>query len=182
MKKILILFVISSFSMVLFSQSKDTPAASATETKSETKNFFEQDANFRICFKGEPTTNVQAIETAVGEINMVTYMYEESAEAVFMVAYSEYPAEHIAANDSKVLLENAKDGFLGSLLLTLVNEEKISINNYPGILLKAGSGTYYSIAADYLVGDILYQVAILRSDRYPTQTEIDNFIGTFELK
>ena len=108
-------------------------------------------------------------------------MVEEPTFA-YMVAYSTYPSGHITTTNTSTMLENAMGGFMNNLQMTLVDKENISLQDYQGVIFKASSSIYYAVVADYLVQNTLFQIGIMRSDRYPTQSEIDKFIYSFELK
>jgi len=136
---------------------------------------------YQIVFPDEPTENQQTVETAVGDIIMYSVMYE-GTEAVYMLAYSDYPEQHIKNSNSTDLLNNAKGGFIGNLGLEVTFENEISIKGNPGIYFKGEGNSYYAVMKDYLVKNRLYQIGILRVDKYANEKEIDGFINTFKLK
>ena len=147
-------------------------------------NLYNNDPDFRINFFGKtPDREVSPVDTDLGVINMTTYMIEESSSEVYMVAIADYPKEYMSASDSKSMLNSAKDGYLGGQGFTVSSERNLSIDGHSGIYFEASSNNgYYTAAADYLVENRLYQVVILRTDRAPTQSEIQNYIFSFELK
>jgi hypothetical protein len=133
---------------------------------------------FSISFPSEPTRQVQDIETeGAGTVQMISYIYEDTT-AAWMIAYSEYPAEYIQENE---LLENAKNGFVESLEVEVVAEWDITRDNYNGIYFQAESPSTFCIIKDYIVGNRLYQIGILKSDDYPTMEAIDKFMNSFNL-
>lgn len=152
--------------------------------KSNDKNYFNDDPNFKINYFGiTPSKTETPVETAVGTINMTSYMYEKSTEEVYMVAISAFPNEYMKSSNRDELLESTKGGYCNNLNLTVTKSNKISINSYQGIYFEAEQkGNYYSAVSDYLVDNVLYQIAILRTDRMPTQKEINEFIFSFSLK
>ena len=146
--------------------------------------YFTDDPNFKINFFGiSPVKSVKPVETAIGTIDMTTYMYEKNAELIYMVALSDYPKQYISGSSSGQLLQSTKDGFVGNMNLSVTHEESVSHKGYPGLFFKASGGPgYYSEVIDYLVDSRLYQVAILRTDRASTEEEIKEFLFSFELK
>jgi hypothetical protein len=147
-------------------------------------NYFTDDPDFKINFFGkEPTKSVKPVETAVGTINMITYMYNKSSELIYMVALSDYPKQYIVGSNSESLLQSTKEGYVGNMNLTITHEEKLTHKGYPGLFFKAsGNAGYYTEVIDYLVDNRLYQIAILRTDRASTEEEIKEFLYSFELK
>jgi len=170
------------FSVTLYAQIPKVPGT--VNSKSNDKAFFNEDSRFTINYFGEkPTKTETPVETAVGTIDMTTYMYEKTLSEVYMVAISAFPEKHIAASDTKTLLEGSKTGFCSNLSINLTKSEIVYIKGNEGIYFEASNNSgYYSAVVDYLVGNVLYQIAILRTDRAPTQKEIDEFIFSFSLK
>ncbi len=162
--KILILFILSIFII-----------SSCTDNR-----FVSEDGSFKINFPGEPSKEESPVETELGVLEMVTYMYEEGKSA-YMVAYSDYPAAAIEAAEPYDLLDGAKGGYVGNIGLELKKEDnKSELDGVPGIYFEAEGGGYYTAVQDYLLDNRLYQVAILRLDRAPTEKEIEAFIKSFE--
>lgn len=182
MKTTFSIFFSIFFSITLFAQLPKVP--SKTTAKENSINYFNDDPNFKINFFGiTPSKTETPVETALGTINMTSYMYEKSTEEVYMVAISAFPEAYMKSSDIDELLENTKNGFCNNLNLTVTKSNRISIDSYPGIYFEAEQkGSYHSAVSDYLIGNVLYQIAILRADRMPTQKEIDEFIFSFSLK
>lgn len=146
-------------------------------------NYFEEDPAFRINFNGEhPSKEVSPVETAIGTINMTTYMVEDGSSIVYMVAISDYPEEYMGLATDDDLLKSVKEGYVGNMNLNVTTEKQVSHKGNNGIYFEASGGGYYTEVADYLVENRLYQIAILRTDRASTQKEIQDFIFSFELK
>lgn len=140
-----------------------------------------KDGNFRINFPVAPKVESQTIPTEVGNMEMITYLYEKSITEAFMVAISDYPTAMIEAGDVNSLLEGAKNGFLGELGLSIVEENNISLGNNPGMYFKASNETYFVVFKDYLVKNRLYQIGIMRDGSFPSDEAINSFINSFEL-
>jgi hypothetical protein len=133
---------------------------------------------FSITFPYEPSKEVKDIETEnAGTVQLTTYMYEDSTTA-WMIAYSEYPADYM---QQEGLLDNAENGFISSLEMEVTDEWAITRDQYNGICFYAEGSSTYCIVKDYIVGNRLYQIAILQSDFYPSQVDIDQFVNSFNL-
>lgn len=146
-----------------------------------TDKFHSVEGKFKINFPGTPQQTQESIPTDVGKIEMVSFMYEKSVTEAYMVAYSDYPSEMVKASDTKTMLNDAKNGFLGELGLTVDKEEEITIDGFKGISFKAKGGTYYTVFKDVLVNNRLYQFGILKDGSYPSEEAIKSFIDSFEL-
>ncbi|MFH2094757.1 MAG: hypothetical protein ABIJ16_03575 [Bacteroidota bacterium] len=139
------------------------------------------DGNFSIKFPGNPTVESQNVPTEVGDIEMVTFMYEKSATEVYMVAYADYPSALIELSNAEDLIQGAKEGAIGEMGLQITDEEKVDINGFPGISFYADNGDYYVAYDIYLVDNRLYQVALMRDGGKPKKDAVDSFLGTFKL-
>lgn len=137
-----------------------------------------KEEQFSVSFPFEPTREVQDIETeGAGTVQMITYIYEDEYTA-WMLAYSEYPEDFIKENG---MIENAKNGFVQSLSLEIVNEWDVSLDVYHGVYFQAENEESYCVVKDYIVNNRLYQIGILQKDDYPSPEVIDQFINSFNL-
>jgi hypothetical protein len=182
MEKIFIL-VLSAFflSTVNYLSYTDQFQKTGTAIVKDEGKFTSKKGKFKIQFPGEPSENKETVDTDAGKIDMVTYMYEQGTSKVFMVAYSDYPADMISSNDSKDMLKGAKEGFTGNLQLTIDFEEFFMIDGYQGLYFKASNATYYSAIKQNLVKNRLYQIGILSAEGEVSSTDIQDFLETFEL-
>jgi hypothetical protein len=146
-----------------------------------TEAFVDEDGFFSIKFPGEPTVESQNVPTEVGDIEMVTFMYEKSATEVYMVAYSDYPSALIEMSDPAELLQGAKDGALGTYGATISEESEVEMDGNPGMMFKANSDSYYVTYEIYLVDNRLYQIVILKDGSYPSEDDYNTFIKSFTL-
>ena len=105
----------------------------------------------------------------------------EDANSAHMLSFANYPEKHIKKTGSQALPENVKEGFIGKLGINVVEEKEISINNYVGIYFKASGNGLFCVIKNYIVNNRLYQIGILRSDRYPSDYEIRSYIDSFKL-
>lgn len=147
--------------------------------------FMHEDGKFRINFPGNPTIEPTSVPTDYGNIEMMQFTYEKSITEIYMVAYSDYPSAIVAEGNPEDMINNAKNGFLGEMGMTLEEEKKIEIDGNPGLYFRAyvisAQGNYYTIVADYLVNNRLYQVAMIRDGSYPSRESEQSFINSFEL-
>ncbi len=149
--------------------------------EAETDAYMSKDGKFSINFPGTPTVESQKVATEVGDIEMVTFMYEKSATEIYMVAYSDYPSAMVEMSDPKTLLTGAKEGALSSYGAKVTEENDVELDGNPGMTFKANSDSYYVTYEIYMVGNRLYQIVILRDGSYPTDEAYNSFIKTFKL-
>lgn len=138
---------------------------------------------FEISFGGEPKVSTESVPTDIGDIEMTSYMYEKSADEVYMVAISEYPAEHIKSSSPSALLEGAQDGASRSLKIENWDKNKeIKLGKNIGKEFSGNNGNFFVNYKIYLVGNKLYQVAILKVNEYTNKKTAKNFFSSFKLK
>lgn len=147
------------------------------------KDYFEsKEGNFKVIFPGAPQVSTDDVPTDIGTIKMKSFMYEKSALEAYMVAYSDYPAEMVEVSNADDLLQGGKNGALSSFGIEKAEEEEdIKINGHPGKYFKANNNQYYVVYKMYMVGNRLYQIAILRDGAYPDKKEAKSFLNSFKL-
>lgn len=144
--------------------------------------YHSKDGRFKIYFQGKPKVASDIVETEVGDIEMVSILYEKSVTEAYMVAYSDYPSALIEATSSKDLLDGAKEGSSTNLGLTKYDLDKdIKIDGYPGVYFKGKVNGIHVEYKIYLVENRLYQVAILRDGSYSSSKNSKSFFNSFEL-
>lgn len=136
--------------------------------------------DFTITFPSDPTETIQdvPIENVTYKMTTLTSLEENS---VNIFSFIDYSPEYMDIYSSKEFLENVKGGFIGSLGITVDDEKTIFISGNEGLYFKASGSGYFCVMKDYIVENRLYQIGILRSDRYPTDYEVSSFIDSFQL-
>lgn len=163
----------------------DELAEEVEETVEEASNedlFHSEDGRFKIKFLGKPQESSDIVPTEVGNIEMVSYLYEKSVTEAYMVAYSDYPSQLIENSSVEDMLIGARDGSSGNLGITSFDlDEKIEMDGNPGLYFKGNANRIYAEYKLYLVGNRLYQIAILRDGSYSKPERSDEFFNSFEL-
>ena len=148
----------------------------------DSEMFHSEDGRFEIKFIGQPNENHDVIPTEVGNIEMTSFLYEQSVTEAYMVAYSDYPSELVAQSSVEDILVGARDGSSGNLGITSFDlDEKIELDGNPGMYFKGKSGSIHAEYKLYMVGNRLYQVAILRDGAYSLPERSDEFFNSFAL-
>jgi hypothetical protein len=137
---------------------------------------------FKLKFPGEPTRSSDIVETEAGDITMVTYMYEESSTRVYILAYSDYPADLVEASNPDDLLEGGREGAMESLQLggveTLTN---ITLQGFPGQEFTGNNGNFFVRYNIYMVNNRLYQLACLAEGGYSNEKTFSKFVKSFKV-
>ena len=144
--------------------------------------FQSEDGKFQINFGGTPNITTESVPTDVGNIEMTTFMYEKSATEIYAVFYGDYPSSILDVSEPEELLKNGKQGVVNSIGIVQFDvEEELNKDGNAGLHFRGTNGSFYVEYEMYMVGNRLYQVGILRDGSYPTQENIENFFGSFEL-
>jgi hypothetical protein len=140
-----------------------------------------EEGKFRINFEKEPVIETQVVPTEIGNITIKMFKYEKSAEEIYLVTYSDYPEALIKMQDADMLLKGAREGVVGNFGTEVTNEKKGELDGFK--TLEFGVETDYLNLAYKLVivNNRLYQIGIMKKTEKITESEIDDFIGSFEL-
>jgi hypothetical protein len=147
------------------------------------KTFTSDEGGFSVSLPGTPTQDSQAVNTAIGNIMMYTFMIELS-ESAYMVAYSDYPDSLVNQTPADILLSGARDGAVGNVQGRLVNETYLSLQGHPGreLLIETAGAEAFARVRIFLVGNRMYQVMALTTSQSDSQTEeITNYLNSFHL-
>ena len=167
-----------------------TPEAAPTPAPAPAaaQAFVSEEGKYSINFPGTPKEQRQNIPVeGMGEIEMVAMMYEPSQQKVFMVAHADYPEAMVKAakkadkNAVSSIVENAKQGAVGQMKLKISKEDKITVQDNTGISFVADNGEIHTQYQIFLVGNRLYQLAILSQGKAVTEAEATPFFSTFKL-
>ena len=140
--------------------------------------------DFAINFPGdEVEVSSSTVDTDIGPTKLVFHMYEKSASEAYMVGESHYDSEAIKDGDPWVLMNGGRDGALESLEIKKAeSEERGQVDGYPELTFRAHNDTYYVVYRLILVENVLFQVAVLATEEYPSDKELEDFLDSFELK
>lgn len=144
--------------------------------------YHSEDGRFKIKFAGEPKVASDVIPTDVGNIEMMSFLYEKSVTEAYMVAYSDYPSAMVEQSSVDDMLKGAKDGSSSNLGITSFDlDENVELDGNKGMYFKGSANSIFAEYKIYLVGSRLYQVAILRDGSYSMPERSDEFFNSFQL-
>lgn len=137
---------------------------------------------FKINFPEFPEKTEDTIDKTV------EYLVSQKNDSVrFLLYYRDYKTESIDKyGGAEKFLNNQEKQVIEGQQFTekdIVENKKIMIDGYPGLSLKAGaSGNFFLVYRIYLVKNRIYQLGISSMTKYPTDKEIEDFFGSFQLK
>ena len=200
MKKLYFPFIVSGMLLMTACGSSDK---SADNTSSEVSkedadryakeiadwiDFSDNDGAFSVKLPGKPTPNSQTQPTAVGNIKIEMFLYEESATKAYMVGYNDFPSAMMEDADQELLesmIDGGLDGVKNSIGLDVVDEIKeVRLGEAYGKMIKAKSttsGLHLHYKA-YVHKNRLYQVGVMRDGSYPVDAKTEAFFGSFKIK
>jgi hypothetical protein len=119
------------------------------------KEYAYESDRFAMSAPQEPALNKRQIDTKVGPIELRSYSVTDGDSALF-VGVADY-GSHMDNQDSKTVLQGAKEGALKNSNSTLISEKEITRQGYPGLAFETESEKFHFSARIYLVGSRLYQ-------------------------
>ena len=161
---------------------EEAPEEAVEEEPTKEDLYYSEDGRFKVKFAGEPKVNSDIVPTDVGNIEMMSFLYEKSLTEAYMVAYSDYPSALVEQSSANDMLIGARDGSSGKIGITSFDlDEEIEIDGNPGRYFKGKAKSIHAEYKIYLVGNRLYQVAILRDGAYSMPKRSDEFFNSFQL-
>lgn len=161
---------------------EEAPEEALEEEPTKEDLYYSEDGRFKVKFAGEPKVNSDIVPTDVGNIEMMSFLYEKSLTEAYMVAYSDYPSALVEQSSANDMLIGARDGSSGKMGITSFDlDEEIEIDGNPGRYFKGKAKSIHAEYKIYLVGNRLYQVAILRDGAYSMPKRSDEFFNSFQL-
>ncbi len=145
----------------------------------------------KIEFPGTPTSQVQSVKTALGDLTMNIHMYEVPAGAtddnfLYGLIDSEYP-DSVINSDKKELLDQffrkSVDGAVSNVHGQLLTEQTIGLEGYPGrdIRVNYQQGVAVIRMRFYLVRNRLFLLQTITDPKKESNPSIGRFFDSFSL-
>jgi len=146
------------------------------------KVFKSQKGGFSIQFPDTPTEEVSISRTPLGDIDLHLFTLEKKL-VIFLVGYSDYPAQFVKENSNDSLLNIACAGAIANYKGIVFSNEKISLGIHPGreIVVKSKDDMITYLTRLFLVENRLYQVTVLALEGKTIEKSDKNFIESFKL-
>ena len=164
---------------------KDSETKDSLQSKQSGKPFVSvtiEEELFKINFPEFPEKTEDTVDRTV------EYLVSQKNDSVrLLLYYRDYNAESIDkyGGAEKFLDNQEKQVIVGQQFTEedIVENKKIVLEGNPGLSLKAGAaGNFFLVYRIYLVKNRVYQLGISSMTKYPTEKEIEEFFGSFQLK
>lgn len=183
-------FIFGLFVLVLSAchsqnSSKDSETKDSLQSKQSGKPLVSvtiEEELFKINFPEFPEKTEDTIDRTV------EYLVSQKNDSVrLLLYYRDYNAESIDkyGGAEKFLDNQEKQVIVGQQFTEkdILENKKIVLEDNPGLSLKAGAaGNFFLVYRIYLVKNRVYQLGISSMTKYPTEKEIEEFFGSFQLK
>lgn len=144
-------------------------------------------AAFSVWMPGSPTKETQTLPSEVGDIKLSTWsLIEQETALVFSVV--DYPRNRMSKALPQDVLDGARSGALANVNGTVTREIQVLLDTgkgrfWPGRQFEASlpQGFRYT-ARMYLVGDRLYQFALVAKDATTGRIYFERMVKDFRLK
>ena len=165
----------------------DTPAPTAAPEVAW-KEFTSEEGGFAVLMPSEPVEQTQPASTPDSSENHM-FMARHGETAAFAVAYTDLPEDVASVEPEAIqdILDLGRDGALASMGGTLLAEEVISLEGFPGRHIEFSlpeerfPGGGQGVLRVYLVGSRAYQVLALAARDQLAAEDVDRFLSSFRL-
>jgi len=170
-------FAITALLLVTFILSACAPSTP------DWREFIGPDGDFSVQMPAEPQEQVDEYDTDSGKIT-VHMNGTTVGDMDYITAYSDYPAELVAAKGIQGILNDARDGAVTNTKGELVAEEAIEMNGNPGLFLQVGSpdGKGLAQAKLFLVGNRLFQIFVAGPKDNADSEDVQFYLNSFTLR
>ncbi len=149
------------------------------------KKFESIAGKFKIQFTKIPAQTNNVIDLQDGKKSTMYQFSEETSTKASMISYNDYPESIMASLVIDDALKNAMKGFVKSLELTITSQKDVLVyrgsKSYKCLLYKASKKDMYCVVKVIIVGNRMYQIVEMNIEKEVSETDINNFIGSFEL-
>ncbi len=136
---------------------------------------------FKINFPGTPVEEMGIVETDIGPVENYNFIYEETDDKAFMVAYADLQINYSDDEEAYGLLEAGKNEKMTSQDFDNIDtDERIEIMGYPALYYKINDGEYFVTYKTVVIGSRLYQIGIINTGDYVSEEEEQAFMDSFE--
>ena len=144
--------------------------------------YHSEGGRYQIAFPDDPQKESRAVTTDVGELTMNVASLEDANGVGYLVSYTDYPTALIEVSDKRELLEEGKNEAVRNLKLDSIERvEEINLGFDPGIDFMGFGNNYFVQYRVYIVGNRLYQLAVMKEGEYSSAEQTESFFGSFEL-
>lgn len=165
-------------------------ALSFKSAEKEWHPFEPVNGNFVVLMPGVPEMKEKIVNSAVGEIKLIMYMYQPPSgtddNVAYAVSYMDYPADKITSDSTTLIkdfFDNARDGSIKAIQGKLLTEEIIKYKNFPGREQRVDFRNGMAIIKyrHYLVNNRVYTLQVITPTDNNFNKSINKFLDSFNL-
>lgn len=142
------------------------------------------EGRFAVLLPGKAQRDARALDTPAGALTMTLHSYNHKRGSMG-VAYTDYPAAALAADQGRAQVDAARDALLRNIGAGAYSEEPIAIAGLPGRQVfaagRAGAQDALLKARFVVAGSRLYQIAYVGARDGVAMADIDLFLTSFKL-
>lgn len=161
--------------------------AAAPVSANEWKEFKSELGRYSVQFPGPPLQRTQRNDTKLGKLDQKVSLFSQNDAAdakndvFYAAAFLDYPKDGIAKYSPDELLDFARDSAVANVKGTLIHEDKITVNNFPGRELKiAAPGDLVLTARIYQVKTRAYQAFVVSNKDRESKESTKRFLDSFK--
>lgn len=150
------------------------------------REFTSTDGGYSISMPGNPIEQTQSVDTAAGSVDLHSVSLDDRT-GTYIAMYSDFPANVVQQSDPQALLDASRDGAVANSKGQLINDRKISTDQFPGreiqVSVPADIGQSASLIVDryYLVDQRLYQTMVIMQNAQAPSNDALKFLDSFKL-
>jgi hypothetical protein len=162
------------------------PIATIETSADDWITFSSDEGGFSLLLPQQPQEQRQPVQTDVGTVEAIMYLVE-AGNTAFGAGFSDFPASTAAA-DPDAVLAGARDGAANNVNGTVVDEQPIELNGFPGLEIaveipaasSVPGGALYR-AQLFLVNNRLYQVIYVAPKADEDPADYQKLFTSFQL-
>lgn len=142
------------------------------------------EGRFAVLLPGKAQRDARVLDTPAGALTVTLHSYKHRRGSMG-VAYTDYPAAALAADQGRAQVDAARDALLRNIGAGAYSEETVAISGIPARQVfaegRAGAQDALLKARFVLVGARLYQIAYIGERDGVAMADIDLFLTSFKL-
>ncbi len=148
-------------------------------------------ANFEMMFPKTPAEYSQDVQTEIGDLKVILYMYEpklgSDANMLYGASFTIYPdvvdSQKMSDEQLETFFENSIDGTVSSVQGKLLSTYVIDYNGYPGreINIEIKDGMAVTKMRSYLVKNTMYIMQVIYPAKFNFNISVNYFLDSFKL-
>jgi hypothetical protein len=158
-------------------------AGGQSDNKKAWEEYSPNGGNFTIRFPGKPKETTQITKSQIGEVKVITATYATSEGNIFMVSYSDLPANATKMENLETLFEGVREGAKGKDGKVLEDKEFKLESKFPAhkLLLEKEKGEQRVKLWVVVRDNRLFQLWVVGTRRFAEGPDAKAFLESLEL-